>query len=282
MKSIIKILAILVMIISIILFIKEFNKNTNIAENNLEIPVLMYHHFDEYNENTSSETVYKEEFREQMKYLNENGYTAITTKDIFDYKNGSKQVPNKPILITADDGYLSNYEIMYPILKENNLKATIFLIGDRIDNARTSNIGIPKIDWLQAKEMYNSGVIDFQSHTYNSHDIVETRDGQKGNFSSALINESEEEYKKRIDEDIKLSIDGFEKNLGYKPIAFAYPFGQFSNISEEVLKSNNIKISFTVKDGFILLDKGTYLLNRINVAKKDSIQTFINKIKNNK
>lgn len=282
MKNKIKILAIIITMLSVVLFIKGFNKTEAITKENIEIPVLMYHHFDEYNENAPSETVYKEEFAKQMKYLNENGYTAITSQDLLDYKNKIKEVPNKPILITSDDGYLSNYEIMYPILKENNLKATIFLIGDRIDNAMTSNIGLPKIDWNQAKEMYESKVIDFQSHTYNSHDIVKTKDKEKGNFSSPLINENEEEYKNRIDKDIKLSIEGFKENLGYTPIAFAYPFGQFSDISEEVLKSNNIKMSFTVNNGFVSLDKNTYLLNRINIAKDDDIQTFINKIEKNK
>lgn len=251
---------------------------SNIGEENKKIPVLMYHHFTEDKEEKTSEIVHTSEFKKQMKYLSDNGYTAITTKELLEILSGQKNSPKKPILITADDGYLSNYEYMYPILKENNLKATIFLIGQRIDNADTSTVGLPKINWTQAKEMYESGVIDFQSHTYDSHNMVDTREGERGDFSAPLVDESDEEYRKRIDTDIKMSIKGFEENLGYSPSAFAYPFGHYSNISEEILKENNIKLSFTVEPGYINKEDNGYLLKRINVHGDYTIDEFIQKL----
>lgn len=248
------------------------NKNTS----HFNIPVLMYHHFTTNKEEVNSLIVYVEEFEAQMTYLKEQNYTALTVKELLKIIYGGMEVPLNPILITADDGYLSNYEYMYPILKKNNLKGTVFIIGQRINNANT--IGLPKFTWEQAKEMYESGVMDFQSHTYNSHETIES----KGIFSSPIEDENDLEYRKRIDEDMKLSISDFELNLGYKPIALAYPFGDYSEISEEVLKDNGIKLSFTINNGFVSeQNENGYLLNRIDISGFDTIYDFIRKINNN-
>ena len=127
--------------------------------------------------------------------------------------------------------------------------------------------------------MYESGVIDIQSHTYNSHIKSQTINGEKGVFSSPLKGESEEQYEYRINEDINKAIKGFEKNLGYKPIAVAYPFGEFSESSEQILKENGIKVTFTVKPGVVdKKNQSTYLLNRITISGKDNMNTFIEKL----
>lgn len=253
------------------------NKEVNVAKS---IPVLMYHHFDDTSD--TGAVVLKDEFKKQINYLKENGYNTITVQDLIDFKNGKIKLPEKSVLITADDGYLSNYEFMYPILKENNMKATIFVIGDNIDNAEEyiqEGKGIPKFNWDQAKEMYESGVIDLQSHTYNSHYKITNGNKEKGVFSMPQEGETEEEYISRIDEDIKKSIKGFEEHLGYKPIALAYPYGEFSKESEKVLADNGIKVSFTVRNGTVPR-KGTdtYLLNRITVSGEDDLNTFIKKL----
>lgn len=278
-KNIISVGAILLLVL--ISFVFVVSKNRKYENANLQVPVLMYHHFTEDKQQTTSETVHTEEFKKQMRYLKDNGYTALTSNELIDIINGKKRAPKNPILITADDGYLSNYEYMYPVLKENKLKATVFLIGDRVDNADTQSIGLPKINWDKAKEMYQSGVMDFQSHTYNSHDMLQTKSGEKGNFSAPLLGESDDRYKSRIDKDIKQSIKSIEDNLGYTPLAIAYPFGHYSNISEEVLKENNIKLSFTVNPGYITNEDNGYLLNRINIHGDYTLDDFIQKLNNN-
>ena len=255
------------------------NKEVNVAK---EIPVLMYHHFDDTSD--AGAVVIKDEFKKQINYLKENGYNTITLQELIDFKNGKIKLPEKSILITSDDGYLSNYEFMYPILKENNMKATIFVIGENIDNAE-KNIqegkGIPKFNWSQAKEMYESGVIDLQSHTYDSHYKITNGKKEKGVFSMPQEGETEEDYISRIDKDIKKSIKGFEEHLGYKPIALAYPYGEYSNESEKVLAENGIKVSFTVKSGTVSRKgEDTHLLNRITVSGEDDLNTFIKKLNN--
>ncbi|MEG1132376.1 MAG: polysaccharide deacetylase family protein [Romboutsia sp.] len=244
------------------------------SKNNVEVPVLMYHHFETDDKKINDVTVKKSEFEKQMKYLKDNGYTAITVQDLVDFKESKKELPKKPVLITADDGYKSNYEIMYPILKKYNMKATIFVIGERIDNADKPSNAIPKFNWKEAKEMYDSGVIDFECHTYNSHDKKETANGEKGAFSSPLVGESEEEFEDRITKDIEKNISVIQNNLGYKPIGFAYPFGDFSSTSEKVLKDNGIKFTFLAEGGKEKNIGKSYLLKRIPVNGNYTIYDF--------
>ncbi|MCR8745426.1 polysaccharide deacetylase family protein [Romboutsia lituseburensis] len=270
-----KFIFILIFIFGVV-FSLGFSKKLSDDKNAKGIPVLMYHHFADTSEVNA--TVTKSEFKKQIKYLKENNYTTITVRDLIDFKEGKKTLPKKSVLITADDGYLSNYEFMYPVLKENKMKATINVIGDKINNADENiklGIGVPKFNWKQAKEMYDSGVIDIQSHTYDSHYKDETTNGLKCVFSKPLNKESRQTYIKRIDGDIKKSIDSIQKNLGYKPIALFYPFGEFSETSEKVLKQNGIKATFVINNGQTKISKSTYLLNRIIVGGNDNLDTFI-------
>ena len=71
----------------------------------------------------------------------ENGYTVISIKDLDDADKGKIELPEKPIIITFDDGYYSNYEYIYPILQKYNVKASIFVVTDKIGKEIEKNLG---------------------------------------------------------------------------------------------------------------------------------------------
>lgn len=263
-------------IVSIIIIIGLILKKNIDINKEIQIPIIMYHNFikDNDTENVDTASMKESDFIEQIKYLKQNGYTSITFDDLLKCKKGIKRLPKKPVLITADDGYLSNYEFMYKVLKENDMRGTIFIIGKRLDED-SPNAKYPKINWNQAREMYKSGVIDFQSHTYDSHDMS---DSMKGEFSQPLIGETEKEYENRIDKDIKMSINQIKRELGYTPIALTYPFGHYSEVSEKIIKQNGIKISLTTEPGIETIEGSMYLLKRITASGYDNISTFIEKL----
>ena len=77
-------------------------------------------------------------------------------------------MPENPIAITFDDGYLSNYEIAYPILKELNIPATIFIVTSTVGLDESSGkVSTPHFTWDQAREMQESGIIDIHSHSHS-------------------------------------------------------------------------------------------------------------------
>lgn len=175
------------------------------------IPTLMYHKIKDQVENTEDDqsmSVSTANFEAQLKALLEAGYTPINFKQLKDYLEGKAGLPKKPILITADDGYLCNYTKAYPILKKYNAQATFFVtslyVGMTNENEHFS--------WEQAKEMEASELIDIQSHTHGH----------------TLMNELD---KTDVSYEIQKSFGDIEKYLGKRDVkVLAYP--QFLHTSK--------------------------------------------------
>ena len=129
----------------------------------VKIPVIVYHHIS--NIPNKIGTVTPEKFSEDLKTYKAAGYETIVFNDLISYLKGNIQLPKKPLIITLDDGYYSNYEYAYPQLKKNNMKAVMAVIGWSV--GRNSYINsdkeiIPHFSWEQAKEMAKSGIIELK------------------------------------------------------------------------------------------------------------------------
>lgn len=139
------------------LFLGQVKINVNAKQ----VPVLMYHEIGNPNTGAVSAT----DFKQQMQYLKDNGYTMLTFDQIDNYNNYQK-----PIIVTFDDGYANNVQA-YEVLQELQTssfkpRATIFMIGSYIDNPNSNYLSAS-----QMKNMSDSGIISFQSHTYNHVDL---------------------------------------------------------------------------------------------------------------
>ncbi|MFA9560668.1 polysaccharide deacetylase family protein [Evansella sp. AB-rgal1] len=250
--------------------------NEDIEENPI-ITVLMYHHFEQ--DAATSLIVDPNLFRQQLIALKEAGFTSIREKDLLLHLTEGKQLPENPLVITIDDGYLSNFKLAYPILQEQEMYATLYVIG----HSRGQTPGeFPHFSWEQAKEMYESGWIDIQSHTYDHHYSIEGINGKGPVLSTKMvtdgIEESEEEYKQRIFEDllkIKLEI---EKNVGNEVYSFTYPYGGYNETVIEILKEIGYKLSYTVEEGIMSNKQSRYTIPRINVDGRENPEELIQKI----
>ncbi|MEH6945078.1 polysaccharide deacetylase family protein, partial [Bacillus sp. JJ722] len=240
----------------------SFNSPTNAVE----IPVLMYHHFDK--EIKSGTIANPTIFHEQMKILKRAGYTTVTEEDVIADYNGEKKLPKNPIMITLDDGYVSNYEYVFPILKELNMKATIFIITDFIENPQNHPSPYPKLTWEQLREMSDSGLVSFQSHTDNRHSR-----GINGK------NTADAEYEKHFLADLLKSKRILEERLGKPVTAFSYPNGEYSEVSEQIVKKAGFEMSFTTEPGMLDTSKNSlFRVNRINIHGNASAEFILNTI----
>ena len=193
------------------------------------VPILMYHNInDQYDPANASVEMSEEDFREQMETLKEAGYTTITFEEYLDYENGLAELPDKPIMINFDDGYLNNYTRAYPILKELGMKATIFVITGRM--GMSGGVTYPHFTWEQAKIMEDSGVIDIESHT-NFHN----------NLKDVSLETAIQELRKS-----KYLI---QKNLGKDATVLAYPYGDFTEEVKQAAKDAGYLAAVKVKLG---------------------------------
>lgn len=184
------------------------------------VPVLNYHRIDTGIRH--SLVVPPEEFRKQMQYLHDEGYTTITMDELYDYVAHGKDLPDKPVLITFDDGYIDNYEHALPILKEYNMRATLFMITGAFGESRFVNVE-------QLKEMQANG-IDIQSHTVNHKDLrnmslEQARDELIG--SKAVL----------------------EDRMGHPVRYIAYPGGFANKDIDRIAEESGYRMAFTVQAG---------------------------------
>lgn len=221
------------------------------------MPVLMYHHIDE--DADSNSVVTPENFESQIKTLHDNGYTAVTLNDMYAYVYEGVELPEKPVLITFDDGYSSNYEIAFPILKKYGMKATIFAVGSSVgkDTYKDTDISIkPHFTYEQAKEMMDSGVISVQTHTYDMHQSQDYEEGEARTGAAMLKGESEQEFMEAMENDLTQAINEMKAQTGYEITALAYPNGVYSDLSQHVCRSAGIKATFTIEPRTNVLVKG--------------------------
>ena len=186
------------------------------------VPVLNYHQVND--EKHSALTLHVDQFREQMEYLHNQGYNTITLAQLYDYLENGTELPNKPIVITFDDGYVDNYKNVLPILKEYNMKATLFMISDAANTP-----GFVSTEQMHQMEV---GGFDIQGHT-NHHKILTKIDPTE--LPDALLGG-------------KTSLEGI---LG-EPIDYlAYPGGFNDMLVQYVTKQSGYKMAFTVQPGTV-------------------------------
>lgn len=196
--------------------------------------------------------------REDLQWLKDHGYTSVLPSEL---ANGTP-LPEKAVLITFDDGYADNYQLAYPILQEFQAKAVIALIAERIQD------GVPGfLTWDMCREMADSGLVEFGSHSYDSH-----REDPRG--IKRMSGESREAYEARIFPDLEQSIQLIEDNVGQKVVYFAYPHGQTEPWASDFL-SQHFAVTVTTRHGSADISGGLYDLNRLNINTRQTVHQYL-------
>jgi len=226
---------------------------TSSKKNGVKIPILLYHHID--NKVLNEVIITPEKFSADMNAIKKAGYESITFNDLTLALNGYKELPQKPIIITFDDGYYSNYKYAYPILKGIGMRAVINIIGWSAGRSSYINENkeiTPHFTWEEANEMINSGVIEIQNHTYDLHSNEGLSTGYGkicGMGVKPLKNEGYSDYKKRLTQDIIKNNRDIFNNTGAVSTFVAYPFGAYTNETEQVLTEIGIDGTLTTNEG---------------------------------
>lgn len=237
------------------------------------IPILIYHSFSEVQAELTDNNVSPDKFRADMLALIDNGYTPIFFKDYVDAQENKFEMPAKPIFITVDDGYYSFYKYAYPVLKELKLKATVSVIGWAVGRSTNKDNRTPifaHFSWKEAKEMYDSGYIDIQHHTWDLHN-----ESGKIKGLMKLPKESDSSYAKRIKADYAMLKTKIESEIGNEVIVFTYPYGSTTPLADKALQEFGVRFTLTTSKGISDLSKSPYMLMRINAAQSIKSEDLI-------
>ncbi len=221
-----------------------------------ELPVIMYHHILEEKTKWGEFVISPQEFESDLYYLKEKGYSTVTTAEILDFLEHGIPLPQNPVLITFDDGYESTYEYAYPLLKKYGYTAIFSPVGkytDLFSSNVVSHINYSHVSWEQINEMLHSEIFEIGNHSYELHSFDEN--GRKG--IKMLPGESEYEYTNLLYYDIDSFNKQIQQETGLLPIVFSYPFGFYSDITDNILSEMGFKIILTCEAKVNVLDENS-------------------------
>lgn len=257
------------------LHIPAFNEDDSVY-----LPVLMYHSVLRDAKRTGKYTVTPEGFEDDIRYLEDNGYTIVTAKELIRFVYNNEPLPKKPVLLTFDDGMYNNFKYVAPILIKHNASAVFSVVGSYTDEYSESNVVNPSYSymrWCDINELSRLPNIEFSAHSYDLHKVAGGRRG-----AGKIKTESLQEYINTFLEDTKKMQSEFFSNCNFRPIIYAYPFGEYTAQSEQILKDMGFLVTFSCTEGINRISRDTdclYLLKRYNRDGRLSTKEFFAKIK---
>jgi peptidoglycan/xylan/chitin deacetylase (PgdA/CDA1 family) len=239
------------------------------------LPVIMYHRILKHSTNDVY-TITPGAFERDLIYLRDSGYTTIGTEELLDYVERGKSLPEKPIMLTFDDGYYNNIFYAAPLLAEYNMKAAVFVVGQFSEKSTKENAVNPSYSYILWEHMENMpSCFEIQNHTWDMHNQG-ARIGirrKKG--------ESQEAYERAFADDLKKLNDKIEHHTGKRPVAFAIPFGAEERWAYDVLGTQGLKMCFCSEAGMSVVSRGSpetlHRLKRLLRTPGKSVEMLLNK-----
>ena len=229
----------------------------------IPLPVVMYHGVNSRESRAGDYVITPEALREDLLWLREEGYETVVVQDLLDYVDHGTPLPEKPVMLTFDDGYYNNHLHLFPLLREFGMKAVISpIVGetDRYTENGEVSENYTHLTWEEIREMMDSGLVEFQNHSYALHKL--SGQGERTGISKNP-GESTESYQAAIREDIARAQERFAEMTGWTPTAFTYPFGAVSEDSYPVLEELGFRATLDAQGRLFLLTRDPACLQRI-------------------
>lgn len=224
-----------------------------------QVPILMYHYVSELPPNPDRYrldlTVSPEDFWSQLQYLADAGYHTITLADLYLHLTQGVPLPEKPIVLTFDDGYKDAYEVVFPLLLDYGFTGTFFVL------ATPPHFESPDyMTWAQMKEMSDAGM-EIQSHGRDHVDL-------RGRSYDYLVYQT-------------LGIqEAIQYHTGRLPRFFCYPSGRYDDNLIAVLESAGYWGAVTTEWGQTHTREGLFEMPRLRIRGNDTLESFVDRLGN--
>ena len=225
----------------------------------VQVPILLYHRFGPA---ANGMTVTTGVFESHLKYLNDHDYPVIPLGNLVDYLlKGGPPPGNRSVIITVDDGHRSVYLTMFPIVKRYRVPVTLFLYPSAISNASYA------MTWDELREMKETGLFDFQSHTYWHPDFRKEKKRLKS-----------EGYERLVEMQLKKSKEKLEKELNVKVTMLAWPFGIYDDELIKKAVEAGYVAAFTMERHHASLSDNIMILPRYLMVNTDRPEIGLERI----
>lgn len=235
-------------------------------------------------------TVSTERLINHFSWLKAHGYHPISIQDVIDANEGKKNLPDKAVLLTFDDGYRNFYYKIYPALKIFNYPAVFAIVtgwleippGQMVQYGDQLKPRDNFLNWKKVKEMMDSGLIEIASHSDNLHHGVVGN--MQGNSQPAAITrqysmkdkhyETDDAFQRRISKDIQRSSDILLKRTGKRPRVMVWPYGAYSKEVNKIAEKKGMVISL-ILNGSLNTVEDISVINRHLIMDNPSLSDFV-------
>lgn len=214
---------------------------------NANAHVFVYHRFgDSKHESTNTSL---QELKKEFEYFKTNNYKVVTVSKIVEKLKNKEKIPDNWIAFTIDDAYKSFYQNGLELFKKYNYPFTLFVYVEATQKKYPDFM-----TWDEIKEASKYGEIEL--HSYSHKQLVK------------LTNEE-------ITKDTNLALEIFEKNLGFKPKAYSYPYGEYDNRVKNEIKNFGFEYIMNQNNGSVNEKSDLFDLNRIALVGKINLEEKI-------
>ena len=207
-----------------------------VVDQTAQVIIVGYHRFVNAVHHPDTE-ITPQDFEKQMQELKNHGITVIGMQDLLAWKRGEKNIPPRCAVITMDDGWKSQYEVAWPILKKFGYTCTLFIYTEGVQGGHFA--GGQAITWEELGEMRDAGV-DIEAHSKTHQDLRKPYN----KVTKKRLNP--QEYQQWLEDEIAGSKQLLEQRLGIKVNCFAVPYGFFNEQAKQVAKNAGYEAIFTV------------------------------------
>lgn len=228
-----------------------------------ELVALSYHNVQVELDDPEGMAVTQDRLIGQFSWLREHGYQPVGIDDLLAARDGRKPLPDKPVLLTFDDGYRSFHSIVFPLLKAFNYPAVLALVGSWLDAPAGTTVQygdqpVPRehfLDWEQLRELAASGLVEIASHSYALHQgVLANPQGNRQPATTTRIYdaasgsyETETAYRQRLRDDFVANVELLQRQLGKSPRVMVWPYGEFNGIAQELAAEAGMSLSLTLE-----------------------------------
>lgn len=245
----------------------------------VELPIIMYHHLLRDPQAQGAYVISPDALESDLQYLRSQGYTAIGYKTLLAWVRGKAELPEKPVMLTFDDGQESVEAYALPLLEQYDMCAVLAIVGSIADAYTESgdhNIAYSYLSWPAIDALSRSPHVEFAVHTNNLHSNS-VRQG-----CAIMPGEAVKDYKAMLNADLAAVERRFSDYTGETPSCFVYPFGRYCDEAREVLKERGYKVALTCDEKVNVLtgtEEELLDLGRYNRPSGISSRDFFAKIK---
>ena len=248
----------------------------------VRLPVVMYHHISKESARWNEYVISPAELESDLQWLRAHGYESVSVSELLAWQDGEFDMPEKPVMITFDDGYESTAAYAEPLLRQYGLRGVAAVIGSVCEEFSTldeHDAELSNLSWEDVRDMARRSTIEVQCHTWDLHKL------SPRNGCGRKWGESEGEYRAALTEDLSRFLDESEAHGVSLAPAIAYPYGSYDKaLTPEVVRDLGFRAAFTCTETVNRLtgDAGElYDLGRFNRPHVVTSEKFFEKLEEN-